>query len=144
MGVDDPIPPEALLAGYPPPMRAIADELRGIVTATVPDAIERVRSGWQLIGYDLPVGRRPRFFLWIWAQPEHVHFGFQRGNLMDDPGRRLEGRGITKLARWLTFEPSESIDPAIIVPLIHECARITAMSKGERAMVAMERETPAR
>lgn len=139
----DSIPPEALLAGYAPPMQAIAHELRAIIRATLPEAIERVRSGWQLIGYDLPVGRQRRFGVWIWAQPEHVHLGFQRGNLMEDPDHRLEGRGITKLARWLTFEPGDPIDPAIVVPLLHECARITTMSAGERALVAMANEAPA-
>ena len=105
----------------------------------MPEAVERVRPGWGLIGYDLPVGRKPRFFLWIWVQPEHVHLGFQRGVLMDDPEHRLQGRGVTKQVRWLTFEPGEPIDPAIVTPLILECARITGLSRAERELLAMER-----
>ena len=37
----------------------------------------------------------------------HVHLGFQYGVFMDDPGRALEGEGITQRARWLTFEPGD-------------------------------------
>jgi len=49
----DPIPPEAFLAGYPDDIRAMAEILRGVVRRAVPDAVERVRSGWRLIGFDL-------------------------------------------------------------------------------------------
>ena len=137
--VIDEMPAEFLLADSPDDMRRVAERLRAIVHDTMPEAIERVRPGWRLIGYDVPVGRKPRFFLWIWAQNEHVHLGFQRGVLMDDPERRLEGRGVTKLVRWLTFTPDDEIDPASIAPLILECARIAGMSRGERTLLAMER-----
>ena len=136
----DEMPAEFLLAGAPDDMRRVAERLREVVRDVVPDAVERVRAGWGVIGYDVPVGRKPRFFLWIWAQPEHVHLGFQRGVLMDDPERRLEGRGVTKLVRWLTFTPDEEIDPASIAPMILECARIAGMSRGERALLEMERQ----
>jgi len=138
--VIDEMPAEFLLAGAPDDMRRVAERLREVVRDVVPDAVERVRAGWGVIGYDVPVGRKPRFFLWIWAQPEHVHLGFQRGVLMDDPERRLEGRGVTKLVRWLTFTPDEEIDPASIAPMILECARIAGMSRGERALLEMERQ----
>ena len=34
-----------------------------------PEGIERVRTGWRLIGYDLPVGRRTRYFAWVAPEP---------------------------------------------------------------------------
>jgi hypothetical protein len=138
--VIDEMPAEFLLAGAPDDMRRVAERLRQVVRDVVPEAIERVRAGWGVIGYDVPVGRKPRFFLWIWAQNEHVHLGFQRGVLMADPERRLEGRGVTKLVRWLTFTPGEEIDPASIAPLILDCARIAGMSRDERALLEMERQ----
>ena len=135
------IPPEALLAGYPEPMAAIAQELRSIVRAALPDAIERVRSGWRLIGYDVPVGRRMVFTIWIGVETKHVHLGFERGVLMADPGRVLEGEGITKLVRWLTFVPGDPLDQAALTELLHECARIARMSRGERALLEAERRS---
>jgi hypothetical protein len=54
----DRIPPREFLAPYPQPIRETAERLRRIVRKAAPDAIERVRLGWRLIGYDLPVGRR--------------------------------------------------------------------------------------
>ena len=122
----DTIPPEALLADYPPPHQALAQRLREIVTDAVPDAIERVRPGWRLIGYDLPVTRHGTFFAWIWPEPEHVHLGFPRGIDMDDPDGAMRGDGVTKLARWLTFSPGDSIDEPLATRLVVEAARVAA------------------
>src|SRR4029450_12247757 len=101
-------------------MRRIAERLRVIVRATLPDAIEAVRPGWRLIGYDLPVGRRKTFFCFVIPEFEHVHLGFKHGVLMDDPDRLMQGKGITKEARWLTFTPGDPIDVPSIDRLIRE------------------------
>ena len=134
----DPIPPEALLERYPEPMRVIAERLRSIVLATMPEALERVRSGWSLIGYDLPVGRRSVYFAWVWPEYEHVHLGFQQGWAMRDPAGRLRGAGITKQVRWLTFEPGDAIDPDVCAELLREAAAVASMSRGERMLRAMD------
>jgi hypothetical protein len=102
-GVKEIIPPESLLADRTPQTVAIAMMLRDLVRQTVPEALERVRPGWRVIGYDLPVGRRTAFFAWIWPQEEHVHLGFPYGSLLDDPEGVLEGLGVTKRARWFTL-----------------------------------------
>ena len=47
----DIIPPEALIDDFPHPMRAIAARLRDVVSTAIPEAVERVRPGWHLIGY---------------------------------------------------------------------------------------------
>ena len=72
----DSIPIEAFLESYPPPIRIAAQRLRRLVFQVEPDAIERVREGWRIIGYDLRVGRRTRYFAWIGPEPKHVHIGF--------------------------------------------------------------------
>jgi hypothetical protein len=136
----DPIPPEALLERHPPPMRAIAERLRNVVREAFPDAIERVRSGWGLIGYDLPVGRRTAYFAWVWPEGEHVHLGFQQGWAMRDPHRVLQGRGITKQVRWLTFVPGDRIDAAQCAALLREAAAVATMTRGERLLRAMDAE----
>ena len=119
------MPVEALLEAYPPPMREIAERLRAVVKRAVPEANERVRVGWRLIAYDVPVGRRrTAFFAWVSAEPRHVHLGFPRGVDMDDPERVLEGAGTTKLARWLTFVPGDALDEPRLGEFVLEAARV--------------------
>jgi hypothetical protein len=137
----DPLPPEALLADYPEPMRHIGEWLRGVVRRAVPDAAERVRPGWRLIGYDLPIGpRRTAFFAMIWAEPKHVHLGFQHGVLMADPRGLLQGRGITKQVRWLTLTPAAMVEEEELAELVREAARVASLSRSERFAIAMTRD----
>ena len=125
----DTIPVEALLADFSPGHAAIAERLRRVVLDAVPEAIERVRPGWRLIGYDLPSTRHGSFFAWIWPEPEHVHLGFPRGILMDDPEGVMRGNGITKAARWLTYEVGGNVDEELATPLVLEAARVAVMPR---------------
>ena len=99
-----------------------------------------MRAGWSLIGYDVPVGRRTRYFAWVWLQPEHVHLGFQNGVLMDDPDRLLQGAGITKNVRWVTLDRVAEIRAAEFRVLVREAARVAAMSRSERVALMYDRE----
>jgi hypothetical protein len=139
----DAVPPEALLAGYPEPMRAIADRLRALVRAAVPDAIERVRPGWRLVGYDVPVGRRSAYFCFVAPEPEHVHLGFEHGTLLEDPDGVLLGERITRKVRWLTFREGDRIDPGIVERLVCEAARVASLPRAERALLALEHRSDA-
>ena len=138
----DTIPPAALLADHSPEHRAIANRLRELVLDAVPEAIEGVRPGWGLIGYDVPFGRRTRYFAFIWAEPEHVHLGFEQGVLMADPHGRLEGQGVTKQVRWLTMRRVADIPPETS-DLIREAVRVATLSRGERIALRMDREESA-
>ena len=117
------------MAEFPPPHQALAQRLREIVVDAVPEAIERVRPGWRLIGYDLPVTRHGSFFAWIWPEPEHVHLGFPRGILMDDPDGVMQGNGITKAARWLTYEVGGAVDEDVATALVLEAARVALIPR---------------
>jgi hypothetical protein len=133
--VDAPLPPELLLADYPPPMAALADGLRRVVQAAVPEALERVRSGWRVIGYDVPVGRRTAYFAWVMPERAHVHLGFPKGVLLDDPDGILEGRGITKAARWFTLQaPDDLLDERLgrFARSAADLARLTASARTRR------------
>lgn len=131
-GHSESIPVEALLADSPPALAELAHALREIVLDAVPDAIERVRPGWRLIGYDLPLRRRGAFFAWVWPEAEHVHLGFPRGVDMEDPDGVLNGAGVTKLARWLTYEPGDTIDRAVATRLVDEAARVAVIPRSVR------------
>lgn len=122
----DVVPPEALLETVSPPIRALAEELRALVVATLPEAVERVRAGWRIIGYDLPSDGRRRLTFSAWVMPEarHVHLGFVHGTLLADPVGRLQGRGITKRARWLTYRPGEAVDAAVVRAFLLDAAAV--------------------
>jgi hypothetical protein len=133
----DALPPDALLEAFAPPIRSLAQELRALVAATVPEATERVRSGWRILGYDLatPSGRRSRttFFAWVMAERRHVHLGFVHGTLLADPDGRLDGRGVTRRARWLTYAPGEAVDVAVARGFLLDAAAIARREPRERA-----------
>jgi hypothetical protein len=137
----DSFPPEAFLASYPDGIRESAEQLRAIVKRTVPGVIERVRIGWRLIGYDLPVGRRLVYFAWVGPEPIHVHIGYQVGTLMADPDRLLEGAHLKlKKVRFLTFKAGEPIPEAALETLTLEAARIAAMPRQQRLAMALDRD----
>ena len=142
MATMETIPPEALLADYPGPMRRLADELRSIVRDELPDAVERVRIGWRLIAYDVAVAkRRTVFCCYVAPEPKHVHIGFQYGVFMRDDEGILQGAGVTKQVRWLTFRAGDAIDAPQVAALVREGARVARLSRGERLISALERDS---
>lgn len=137
----DPIPPEAFLAGYPDDIRAMAEILRGVVRRAVPDAVERVRSGWRLIGFDLPLRRHGVYFAYVAPEPVHVHLGFEHGVFMADPERRLEGAHLhLRKVRFTTFRPGDAIPEAALEGLVREAARVAAMSRAARVALVLDRD----
>jgi hypothetical protein len=133
--------PEELLAPYPPHLREVAEALRGLVKATVPVAIEGVRSGWRLIGYDVPVRRSTRFFAWVWPEFEHVHIGFEHGVLMADPDRVLRGAELRlKRVRYLTLTSVDEIESDRIAGFLVEAVRLVGLSRAERLALLLDRE----
>ena len=127
------IPVEA----YSEPIRIAANRLRALVRQVDPDVIERVREGWRIIGYDVPVGRRSRYFAWIGPEPKHVHIGFQHGVLMADPNRRLRGAHLRlKNVRYLTFTAADQIDEREVLVFIREAVRINTLSRAEQQGLA--------
>ena len=134
------ITPEAYLAGYPPVIQETSAALRRLVREAVPDAIERVRVGWHLIGYDLPLRRYGVYFAYVAPEPAHVHLGFEYGAFMNDPEGLLQGAGITRQIRWLTFASPEQIDREPAFALIREGARVATLTRSERLGLALDRE----
>jgi hypothetical protein len=135
------IPPDFFLAGYADDVRAAADRLRAVVKRAVPDVVERVRPGWRIIGYDLPIGRRSVYFAWVMPEPVHVHLGFVHGVFMDDPDRRLEGAHLRLVStRFVTFELGGDIPERDMEELTRHAARIAALSREERFALLLDRD----
>ena len=129
----DPIPPDLFLDGYPPGIRSAADRLRAVVRTAVPDAVERVRIGWRLIGYDVPVGKRTRYFAFVAPELEHVHLGFEYGVWMADPERLLRGAHLNlRKVRYVTYEPGDPIPKRTLVEYTREAASLAVLSRAER------------
>lgn len=122
------IPADLFLSAYPPDIRDIAERLRGVVHEAVPEAIERVRSGWRLIGYDVPVGRRTRYFAFVAPEPEHVHLGFEYGAWMADPDGLLLGAHLDlRKVRFVTVRPGDTIPTNTLVRYTREAAALAEM-----------------
>jgi hypothetical protein len=139
--MSDSIPPDALLADFPDGIRDAAEILRAIVRRAVPDAIERVRGGWRLIGYEVPAGRRSRYFAYVAPEPIHVHLGFEYGAWMADPDGLLEGAHLgLKKVRFTTFVEGQPIPTAALEVLTREAARVSLLTHGERVALAFDRE----
>jgi hypothetical protein len=125
----DEIPVEVFLDGYAPPIRALAQVLREAVLRVTPLASERVRLGWSVVGFDLPVRRGPAFFAWVYPQREHVHLGFPQGDRMAPRPGLLDGAGITKRARWITYEPGDDIDDDLLRELVLEAVALVGVPR---------------
>ncbi len=125
MSKPEPIPPDLFLSGYAPEIRDIAERLRSVVYDAVPDAIERVRTGWRLIGYDVPVGRGTRYFAFVAPEPKHAHLGFEYGAWMADPDEILLGAHLKlRKVRFVTFQPGDAIPTKTLVRYTGEAAAL--------------------
>lgn len=134
MPVRDAIPPELFLSGYADEIQEVASRLRGVIHEAVPEAIERVRTGWRLIGYDVPVGRRTRYFAFVAPEPEHVHLGFEYGVWMTDPDRLLRGAHLDlRKVRFVTYRPGDPIPTDALVRYAREAAALAALPGRQRA-----------
>ena len=129
---------QEFLSFYPPRIVRHVEALRRLMVRAVPSAVERLRPGWRLIGYDLPITRHGTYFAWIWPEVEHVHVGWQVGTLMADPKAQLRGAHLNlKKVRYLTFAPADPIDSKLVVDFTRDAARIASLSRGERQLLAM-------
>jgi len=133
------IPIDAYLDGFSPVVRATADKLRRLVRDAEPNVIERVRLGWHLIGYDLPLRRYGLYFAYVAPEADHVHLGFEYGVFMDDPRGLLQGAGLTKQLRWITVASPEQIDTERTIELVREGARVAALTRDERLALVLDR-----
>ena len=80
-----------------------------------------------MIGYDIPVGRRTRYFAFVAPEPEHVHLGFEYGVWMTDPDSLLFGAHLKlRKVRFVTYEPGVTIPTDALVGYTVEAAALAA------------------
>lgn len=124
----DSLPVDVFLDGYEPALRDLAQRLRELVLANAPDATERVRVGWRIVGFDLPL-KRQAYFAWVFPERHHVHLGFPQGDRMEPRRGVLDGDGITKRARWITHMPGDTIDEHLVRELVLEAAALATVPR---------------
>ncbi|HUG47598.1 MAG TPA: DUF1801 domain-containing protein [Candidatus Limnocylindria bacterium] len=140
----EPDPVDVFLAAHPAPIAELANGLRDTVRRAVPDALERVRPGWRLIGYDVPQGRAKRYFAYVAPELEHVHLGFEFGIWLEDPQRLLEGEHLRlRKVRYLTYRPGDRPPERHILELVRQAARVALLSRNERMSLALDRDAAA-
>jgi hypothetical protein len=109
---------------YPENLREICDALRSLVRSVFPLAIERIYTGWKLIGYRLPRGKKNIYFFCIVHQRKEndVLFGFQYGIAMQDPKKLMEGKGTQ--VRFVRVRYKDQYAEEDLIWLIEEAARV--------------------
>ena len=105
--------PEDILAPLPHEVRALAQQLRGLMRELVPDATERASRGWNSISYhDAQSG----YFCGIFPRPPAVRLLFEHGAALPDPDHLLTGD--TRQVRWIDLRPGEPVPREGIARLV--------------------------
>jgi hypothetical protein len=132
---------DELVAPLSPPRQETFEVLRELVRRVVPGAHEAVRTGWRLIGYRAPVGRRDVYFGFIMPEPHHVHLGFEYGTAMRDPEGVLQGAG--RRVRYVTMTRPDEIPVSILEALVREGVRVASLTRAERLALLLDHEPEA-
>jgi len=113
------------LEDYPENLCEIANSLRDLVHSTFQVAIEKVYTGWKVIGYRLPHGKKKSsYFCCIAPQRKEndVLLGFQYGIAMQDPKKLMEGKGTQ--VRFVRVRRKDQYSEENLAWFIEEAARV--------------------
>ena len=119
--------PDEFLAAFPPEIQRLANELRTLVTETIPNVKEAVYTGWKLIGYRVRKDKQDAYFCFIAPFESRIMLGFEYGIQLFDPTLRLEGEGTQ--VRYLRVREREDIEPEVFRAFIAEAAQIALERK---------------
>lgn len=125
-----------LLRDFPPGVRRLTAEARGLFNKVVPSAVERVRRGWKLLGFS-----SPRYFACVAPTRDGVRIGFEHGRLLEDPFGLLEGDGTQM--KWITVRKSADLKRRGLAALIAQSAELAPgrRATGSREERSMRRKT---
>ena len=122
--------PEAFFSTYGPDIRDIAMQARRLVLSVVPDAIERVDTGYSFVSYSTGSKAQDLVF-YISVHKAHANIGL-RGADLPDPNHLMEGTG--KHMRHVKLRRLEDVDNPSLRALLQ-----TAFAKHRSLVHAEER-----
>ena len=96
-------------------IRGIAEELRRLIRASMPEAIESGHPTWHSIGYRHP---KAGYVCGIFPHKDSVDLVFEFGILLPDPHKVLQGKG--KQTRYIPITNIDEINETAIHQLIDE------------------------
>lgn len=108
---------DELIAPYAPAVRRLAHAARRRIMALVPDATEKLRPGWGLIGYNAP-----SYFAFVAPLADHVRIGFEWGVELPDPFKLLDGSGAQ--VRHLSIRKTADLRGARFADLVRAAAAL--------------------
>jgi hypothetical protein len=106
---------EKFLKSYEPEVREIGLGLRALVLRLVPDAEEKVFSGWKTVAY----GRTKKFCA-ISPHKGWVNLQFHNGTDLTDPSNLLDGTG--KSMRHVKLKTLRDVKKRALAKLIRQAA----------------------
>jgi hypothetical protein len=95
---------------------ALAQDLREIACAAVPDATEAGYGGWRAIGYKDP---RAGYLFGIFLSDTGVKLFFEHGGMLPDPAGMLSGDSL-KQGRYVEVPSIEALDVGALTQLMLE------------------------
>lgn len=111
--------PEQFLSEFPETIQTLANRLRQLIKATIPQVGEKVYPGWKLLGYRLQQDKGA-YFCFIAPKSDAAYLGFEYGIMLSDPHHLLGGEG--KQVRHVCIKSEEDIQSEFIAQLIQEAA----------------------
>ena len=121
------VSPETFFSRFPSGVARTAEELRGLIRESIPGVVERVYTGWKLVGYRVPDGKKSWYCCYLYPREDSVELGFEHGTLLSDPSRVLGGDGAQ--VRKIVFRAASPLDTKVIRQLLREAALITLEGK---------------
>lgn len=109
---------DSYIADRAPPVRAVLEDLRALVHAAMPDAVEGFK--WGAPVFDNAQGVT---VVYLYGGKDHANLGFVRGAELDDPAKLLKGGG--KAGRHVKVYPRKPVPETQLAALLRQCAGMT-------------------
>lgn len=109
--------PEEFLEKLPESQRKLTEALRKLIFRSAPRVRETVKPGWKILAY-----HAPHYFCFLFPRADQVHLGFEWGERLSDPQKKLQGEGDYSQVRYLTFRSVQEIVPKELGSMIREAA----------------------
>jgi len=132
----NPLTPDEILLHHSPQVRDLAERLRKLIKAAVPEAVEAAYPGWHAIGYRHSTSG---YFCGIFPQDETIDLAFEYGVLLPDPHGLLHGGG--KQVRYVHLSGEDAIPELPLRDLIEAAL---SLPEGRRAKQDLLRAAAAR